>query len=65
MILFTEMIIYKNVMGMGEKTRKEKKKRMKKSPFGLPSHLSFYNMEADRFRVSENAGNKLDLPYWY
>ena len=39
MILFTDMVfIYKDVMGMGEKNPKEKRKRKKKSPLvALPS----------------------------
>ena len=61
MILFTEMIFnYKDVMGVGEKNPKEKRKR-KKNPrlVALPS--PFYDMEAGCFSVSENAENKPDL----
>ena len=61
MILFTEMIIYNDVMGMGEKNPKEKRKRKKKIPVWLPSHPLFYDIEADCFLVSENTENKPGL----
>ena len=49
-------------MGMREKSRNTKTKPRKKFPVWLPSHPSFYEMEADCFTVSENTENKPDLP---
>ncbi len=61
MILFTEMIfIYSDIMWIGEKNTKEKKTK-EKIPVLLPTHLPFYDMEADRFPVSENK-KKSDIP---
>ena len=62
MILFTDMIIYKDMMGMGEKTPKEKRKRKKKILVSLPSNPHFDNIEAESFSVSENSKSKPDLP---
>ena len=46
---------------MGEKSSKEKRKWKKKISIWLLSHPPFYNIEADRIPVSENAKNKPDL----
>ena len=50
------------MMGMGEKNPKYKKRKQGPPPFGLSSHPSFYEMEADCFPVPEDTENKPDLP---
>ena len=50
------------MVGMGEKTQKEKVNRIKEKPVLLLSHHPIYKMEAYCFLISEGFKNKPDLP---
>ena len=67
MIFFTIYDVFAKMLYDGDGRTKPEiqnrvKKQRKKFPVWLPSHLRFYEMEADCFLVSVNTENKPDYP---
>ena len=62
-MIYLQWMSYDGIGGNTQNTIKRKNETKEKIfPVSLPYHLPVYEMEADCFRVSENTGNKPDLP---